>query len=172
MLPVLYGIPAIIFPHLSKLSKQSEEVFYPKKKMNWLLLLASAIVATVAWTVISVVPNYKAARSIGFPIVISPVSTLSPFWILTYRVFPSILTLKRLPFGLGTWARCTYMGWSFQDKHALHDELGHIFTIVTPGGNEVIVADPETAQTVFARRKDFIKPAMMYGMHIFSGPFR
>ncbi|KAL8796096.1 MAG: hypothetical protein Q9195_001428 [Heterodermia aff. obscurata] len=37
------------------------------------------------------------------------------------------------------------MGWSFDDKHALHDELGDAFIVVTPGGNEVVIANPETA---------------------------
>ena len=55
------------------------------------------------------------------------------------------------------------MGWSFDDKHALHDELGDVFIVVTPGGNEVVVADPETAHVVFSRRKEYIKPAAMYG---------
>ena len=55
------------------------------------------------------------------------------------------------------------MGWSFDDKHALHDQLGDAFTLVTPGGNEVVIADPETARVVFSRRKEYIKPAVMYG---------
>ncbi|KAL8662846.1 MAG: hypothetical protein Q9202_004360 [Teloschistes flavicans] len=54
------------------------------------------------------------------------------------------------------------MGWSFQDKHQLHDELGPLFTLVTPAGNEVTVADPQVAHAVLARRKDYIKPAVMY----------
>lgn len=56
------------------------------------------------------------------------------------------------------------MGWSFQDKHKLHDKLGPLFTLVTPAGNEVTVADPQAAHAVLARRKDYIKPAIMYGM--------
>ncbi|KAL8702464.1 MAG: hypothetical protein Q9201_004369 [Fulgogasparrea decipioides] len=54
------------------------------------------------------------------------------------------------------------MGWAFQDKHQLHDELGPLFTLVTPAGNEVTVADPAAAHAVLARRKDYIKPAVMY----------
>ncbi|KAL9582917.1 MAG: hypothetical protein Q9212_003017 [Teloschistes hypoglaucus] len=54
------------------------------------------------------------------------------------------------------------MGWSFQDKHKLHDELGPLFTLVTPAGNEITVADPGVAHTVLVRRKDYIKPAIMY----------
>lgn len=90
-------------------------------------------------------------------------SPLNPFWILTYRFFPFVLWLKHLPFGLGKWARCTALGWAFQDKHALHDELGPIFVIVAPSGNEVTVADAQATHTIFSRRKDFIKPAAMYG---------
>ncbi|KAL8896183.1 MAG: hypothetical protein Q9192_003221 [Flavoplaca navasiana] len=54
------------------------------------------------------------------------------------------------------------MGWAFQDKHKLHDEIGPIFTLVTPAANEVTIADPEAAHAVLARRKDYIKPAVMY----------
>ncbi|KAL6720095.1 hypothetical protein ACLMJK_002016 [Lecanora helva] len=130
--------------------------------MNWTLLLASLILASFSWTFISIIQNYLTARNIDLPIVISPVSPLNPIWILTWRTFPSVLSLRHLPFGLGKWTRCTYMGWTFQDKHALHDELGPVFVIVTPGGNEVIVADPDAAHIVLSRRKEFIKPAIMY----------
>lgn len=132
-------------------------------KMNLLFVLASVIFALFSWTLISGISNYNAARKIGFPIVISPVSPMNPFWILTYRVFPKVLLLQYLPFGLGTWARCTYMGWAFQDKHALHDELGQIFVIVTPSGNEVTMADHQAVHMVMSRRKEFIKPAFIYG---------
>ena len=130
--------------------------------MNWLIVLLTVPLALLAWTLNGLIENFKSARRIGFPIVISPVSTLNPFWILTYRAAPAVLRLRCLPFGLGTWARCMYMGWQFDDKHALHDEFGPVFTIVTPAGNEVIVADPQTAHHVLAKRKAFIKPAVMY----------
>lgn len=57
------------------------------------------------------------------------------------------------------------MGWMFNDKYALHQELGPVFIIVTPDGNEVIVADPQVTHTILSRRKEFVKPAAMYGMH-------
>lgn len=133
--------------------------------MNLISVLASIIFALFAWTLLSLLSNYNAARKIALPVVISPVSPLNPLWNLMYRVFPSILSLKHLPFGLGTWARCTYMGWSFHDKHALHDELGPLFTVVTPGENEIIVADPQATHTILSRRKEFIKPAVMYGRY-------
>lgn len=131
--------------------------------MVFLLIVATCILASFSWTCLCIYRNYVIARRIGLPIVISPVSTLNPFWILLWRGFPAILSLKHLPFGLGTWARCTSMGWAFQDKYRIHHELGPIFTIVTPAGNEVTVADPEAAHAVLTRRKDYIKPAVMYG---------
>ena len=131
--------------------------------MNLIVVLASIILASLSWTFFSFISYYNTARKIALPVVISPVSPLNPLWILTYRAFPWVLSLKHLPFGLGTWARCTYLGWQYHDKHALHDELGRVFMIVTPSGNEVSVADSQATHTIFSRRKDFIKPAVMYG---------
>ncbi len=132
--------------------------------MHWFFALTTIIFALLAWTIVSIISNYVAARKIGLPVIISPVSPLNPLWILTYRAFPYVLKLRRLPFGLGQWARCTFLGWNFNEKYALHDELGPVFVIVTPGGNEVTVADPQAADSVLAHRKEFIKPAAMYGM--------
>lgn len=132
--------------------------------MDWSFVLASIIFAFLSWTIISISLNYTAARKMGLPVIISPVSPLNPLWILTYRTFPSILSLSRLPFGLGKWARCTFLGWTFNDKHALHDELGPVFVVVTPGGNEVTVADSHATHDILSHRKEFIKPAAMYGM--------
>ncbi len=138
--------------------------------MHWALVGLTLLLAPGIWTFLATVHNYAIARRIGFPIIVSPVSTLNPFWILFYRIFPPILSLKILPYGFGTWARCTYIGWQFDDKHALHSQLGPIFTIVTPGGNEVIVADPSATHTIFAQRKNFIKPAIMYDQLNIFGP--
>ena len=131
--------------------------------MNLIFVLASIILASLSWTFFSFISYYNTARKIGLPVIISPVSLLNPLWILTYRAFPWVLLLKHLPFGLGRWARCTYMGWQFHDKYTLHNELGPVFIIVTPSGNEISVADSQATHTIFSRRKDFIKPAVMYG---------
>lgn len=134
--------------------------------MALIIFFATCLLAVGLWTSLSILQNFKAACRIGLPTVISPVSPLNPFWVLLYRTFPSILASRKLPYGLGTWARCTPMGWAFQDKHQLHDELGPLFTLVTPAGNEVTVADPAVAHAVLARRKDYVKPAILYGMRI------
>ena len=132
--------------------------------MTVLVALISGVLAWVIWTFISLLSNYKAARRIGLPVIISPVSSLNPLWILTYRALPILPLLEYLPFGLGTWSKCTYMGWNFDDKYALHEELGRAFTLVTPSLNEVWIAEPDAAHVVLSRRKEYIKPANMYRM--------
>lgn len=140
--------------------------------MDWFFVLTAITFAFLSWTIISISSNYAAARKIGLPMIISPVSSLNPLWILTYRTFPSVLSLSHLLFGLGRWARCTVMGWAFMDKHALHDELGPLFVIVTPGGNEVTVADPQTTHSILSHRKEFINRAAMYGRGIRNTDYR
>ena len=130
--------------------------------MAWLFMFGTAFTAYSIWRVISLLINHRTARHIGLPIVISPVSPLQPFWALFHRYLPLKL-LQSLPWGLGTFARCSYLGWSFQDKCAIHKELGDVFVLVSPGINEVIVADPEAVHSILARRKEYIKPAAMYG---------
>ena len=125
--------------------------------------LVSLFGASCIWSALSLARNHAIDRKIGFPIIVSPVTSLNPFWIIFGRTCPSVLNLlKRLPLGRGVWARCTYIGWCFDDKHALHCKYGSVFIIVTPGGNEIIVANPAIAHKIFARRKEFIKPAIVY----------
>lgn len=84
--PRLQDSRNLIFDLPQTLSKHC----YPSQqaKMNLLFVLASVIFALLSWTLISGISNYNAARKIGFPIIISPVSPMNPFWILTYRIFP------------------------------------------------------------------------------------
>ena len=134
--------------------------------MAFLYLFSTAAVAWVAWTLVSLLVNYLAARKLTLPIIISPLNALNPLWMLVQKLFPVLITiLPKLPFGLGKWARCTYMGWTFQDKYALHVELGLVFVLVTPSGNELWVADPDVAHMVFAKRKEYHKPTAMYSKY-------
>ena len=50
----------------------------------------------------------------------------------------------------------------FDDKYALHKELGPAFVVVSPGGNDVFVADAEATHDVTKRWKDFVKPKEIY----------
>ena len=132
--------------------------------MAWFSLLIGTVVAWALWQGNSLFNNYTAARQIGFPIIISPVSALNPLWFLTQKVFPVRSVLKRLPFGLGRWVTVSYLGWTFDDNYTVHMELGDTIAVVNPSYVEIFTANPDAAYEILTRRKDFIKPAMMYGV--------
>lgn len=130
--------------------------------MAWILIASSAVVAWIAWTAVSLFANFKLARQVGLPIIISPVSSLDPIWILAYRFLPIIRLLKLLPFGWGNFARCTSIGWHFGEKYALHEQFGDAFILVTPSTNELVLADPDATTEVLGHRKEYPKPAVVY----------
>ena len=131
--------------------------------MSWLFVFESSLAAYFLWSVISLLRNYIAVRKVGLPIFVIPINPENPIWILLYRNLPVLPLLMSLPLDMGKFARCSYMGWQFQDKQALHRELGDAFILVTPGMNDLYVANPETAYSILGRRKDFIKPTVLYG---------
>ena len=133
--------------------------------MAMFAIFSGAVICWILWTLASLSSNYKAARRIGLPVIVSPVSSLNPLWLISIRTFPILPLLKSLPFGLGKWARCAYPGWNFEDKYELHKELGGAFTLVTPTVNEWWIADPDAAYAILSARKDFIKPALIYSTY-------
>lgn len=131
--------------------------------MHGLVLLSTCVLTAVAWKTISLLRSYTEARRIGLPIILSPTRTLSPLWIILCKATPIVPLLQWLPLNLGRWAKVTYMGWQFDDKNAIHQELGPAFVLCTPGLNEVHLADPSAVHMVLTHRKEFIKPSIMYG---------
>lgn len=132
---------------------------------SWYLFsLGSALVVWLGWTFVSLFRNYNVARRIGYPIVISPVHPYNIVWMVSRRALLDDATAPNLPSGLGKWTRCGHLSWMFHDNYALHEELGKIFVLVTPSGNQIIVADPEVALSIMMRRKDFVKSTEMYSM--------
>lgn len=132
---------------------------------SWYLYsLGTAILVWLIWTFVSLFTNYKLARRMGYPIVISPVYPFNLVWILMRMAFLDDPTSPGLPSALGKWTRCSHLAWMFHDTYAMHEELGKVFVLVTPKVNQIIIADPSVAYSVMLRRKEFIKPIDMYGM--------
>jgi hypothetical protein len=129
----------------------------------YLYLLGTAVVAWLLQRFISLFANYRIARGIGYPIIISPVHMMDVVWIIAWKAFTVRRISQYLPGGLGRWARCTYPGWAFHDRYALSQELGKVVVLVTPKGNSVIIADHK-AFFMISRRKEYIKPKDMYSM--------
>ena len=124
--------------------------------------------AYLAWTVFVIAQNYLVARKIGLPILISPVNPAGPLWLSTKEILRPIF--ERLPFGLGEWSSLSHPGWTFPQGFKIHERYGEAFIIVSPGGNDVILAAPTAADDVMRRRNDFIKDPSKYSMLDIYGP--
>ncbi|KAE8152066.1 cytochrome P450 monooxygenase [Aspergillus avenaceus] len=106
--------------------------------------------------------NWKRARRLGMPVIVSPVTTGSLLWlVVVYSIrHGSIPTyLHRLPY-----VRVMRISWSVQEKQAVHKELGKLFIRVTPTDCELFVADRVLAKQILQRRDDFQKPRQMMEM--------
>lgn len=110
--------------------------------------------------VIRLATNHNNALKTGLPFVMSPVDPMHPLWVISQKMFLPLL--KRLPFGLGAFTRYSVRGWVYYDKYKMHAELGDAWINVTPGENMLFIADPDAANDVFSRRKDFVKPIRLY----------
>jgi hypothetical protein len=128
------------------------------------LLFSLLPIFYVLYTIANLHTYHKSLRHLPIPIFISPVSPINPIWTsFRTRLIPLV---NKLPFGLGAFARMSYFGWSFDDKYAVHEELGDLVGLVTPGGNELHVADAEAMVEIMARRRDFPKPVELYSEYL------
>lgn len=126
-----------------------------------LILLASWLV----WSTAALLRNLRAAKKVGFPIVISAISNQNPLWMVFGRLFAP--ALSRLPRSIRELAFYNTHDWSYRDQGRVHDRLGPIIMHVSPGTNELLVADADLCDFVLSKRKEFIKPVSLLGVLCF-----
>ncbi|RYP41934.1 hypothetical protein DL767_000671 [Monosporascus sp. MG133] len=140
--------------------------------MAWLTILLGIALLLATVTVIStsarLLQNYWAARTIGVPIRIIPISPLNPFWVLLDRKVLSFF--RRLPFGDNSFTRYNWRGWEVEDRYRSHSEMGDIWVLVTPFKNWVYISDPEALMSVFRRGADFPRPVFVNEILNVFGP--
>ncbi|KAI0200589.1 cytochrome P450 [Astrocystis sublimbata] len=124
-----------------------------------LSILSLSVVTVLATAGINLLNNYSAARKIGVPIRIIPISPLNPFWVLVDRHVLSVL--RRLPFGDNSFTRYNWRGWEVEDRYRSHHEMGDIWVLVTPLKNWVYISDPDALMSVFRRGTDFPRPVFV-----------
>lgn len=74
--------------------------------MMWNLWACALVLVPLWWTISSAVgfaKNYKTAQRMGLPIVVSPVHTTNPIWLMLQPTLGS--ALLKSPLGLGKWVR-------------------------------------------------------------------
>ncbi|KAH9870199.1 hypothetical protein J1614_007122, partial [Plenodomus biglobosus] len=117
-------------------------------------LVASLLGFYFLSSAIALIRNLSKARSIGIPVVWSPISPFNPFWILFNKRLSPIL--QRLPFGLGDWTKHNSLDWTWIDRadrnSALHQTHGETFVHVTPREIEIHTRDPSVSDQVLKKR--------------------
>lgn len=117
--------------------------------LAWLLYLTSSFVR-----------NYRRVAKLGLPIVCSLINPLSPLWMISQKAIGPIC--RALPFGLGSFLGYNRTGWEYHEQLKLHAELGDAWFYVSTGRNQLMIANAEAVEEVFARRQDFQKPVFLY----------
>lgn len=132
----------------------------------WQRYAFAAVLAFVGWSAAAFVRNLCLARRTGLPVLISPVSRMNFIWVIIQE--PVQPLLKRLPFGLGSFNRFATLTWWFKDRYRLHEEYGKVFLIVSPGALELISADPEVTNQIYAKRFEIDKTTDLLGKPVIN----
>jgi len=109
----------------------------------------------LSWYISALPHYYKLAKKSGLPIHFTPVNPSNPLWL----VIASLLgysTLERfLPKFVFDRIKLTIVGWEARCYHEVNERWGAVFILVSPGCNTIFVSDPEVADAILTRRKDF-----------------
>ena len=128
--------------------------------MMFILSIVTITLGLYLWSLTSLLQNYRKAKRVGLPVLVTPITLNNPIWLLSSSYIEPIL--KRIPFGLTNFVHYSTQAWTFNDKYYLHAKYGAAFIIVSPDVIQVILADAAAAEDVFSRRKAFIKDSATY----------
>jgi hypothetical protein len=125
--------------------------------MQWFLVLSTLTLLYALSTVWAFAKTFLAARKSGFPSYLSPANPSNPIWMIS-QVFLRPILANILPAAAFERINIAIYGWEFRGRYATHAKYGASFMYVTPGANELWVADEEIANAILARRNDFLMP--------------
>lgn len=120
-----------------------------------IVYMLCAILPYVIWNLQSWFKNYLEARKTGFPILITPANTSNILWMLFSIPLRSFMS-RTLPSSLFGRLDPAIYGWEYKSRWRIFERIGSgAFILVTPGKNELMVADPEIMHAIYSRRNDF-----------------
>lgn len=121
-----------------------------------LYAVITIILVHVFWNVVGLVKNIRKARSIGVPVVWTPVRPDNPLWVVTSNFL--IPFIRRLPFG--GWADYSTVSWYWSDRQngcEIHRKYGKVFAHAMPGQLAIHTSDPAMIHQVVNDRRHFQK---------------
>jgi cytochrome P450 len=105
--------------------------------------------------------NYLIARKTGLRLIISPITPFELPWHILPAIFNSWVKRQR-------WFRALDQTCAWQDKNALHEELGLCFMHVSPGMNMLCTSDAVAIDHVFKNMNTFVKPEVFKTLDFFG----
>jgi hypothetical protein len=116
------------------------------------------LLSVVVWYLSAVPRLYKEAKSTGLPVYFSLISPSNTLWLIAGSVVGYSTLSRLIPGFLFDRIRYTILGWSFRYQPDANSSLGNTFVLCSPGSNSIYISDPDMAQAVLMRRKDFGRP--------------
>lgn len=130
---------------------------FPSAAAMFISLLA-LIVAAWGFTTLGLplFRNWSIAQRLKVPVIVCPI----PRHGRMSRRFQALFKAKILLSwrGIFPFLRILRPNWPFLEKHAIFEDYGDVFAIVTPARCELFIADTKAARQILMRKKDFPKP--------------
>ncbi|KAF2964629.1 hypothetical protein GQX73_g8934 [Xylaria multiplex] len=123
------------------------------------LFCVGAALAYVIWTIVCLEANVYKATGLKVPIVRLPIDSNNVIWILLQPHVWKVLDI--LPFDWSSYprfVRFSRRGWYFAERARIHEEIGHVWALVTPVAINIHFADPDAIHDIVKRRGDFQRP--------------
>ena len=105
--------------------------------------------------------NYRKAKAIGLPVLLTPVDPSNVPWILCSSWLEPLLR-KCLPFDMKNFVDYNTRDWNYDKIFALQERIGDTFIIVSPRQIRVFTANAKAADDLCRRRRDFVKAVALY----------
>ncbi|PGH11916.1 hypothetical protein AJ79_04608 [Helicocarpus griseus UAMH5409] len=118
------------------------------------LILVPFLLFTI-YRIYNLIKHYVAARKLGLPIILLPVSFEDVWWMPLRPLFSWV---EHLPFGLGSWYAYTELGWPTIDGYRTPQRLGETFILCSPFGIQINTCYPPAVNLIFRDPKDWKVP--------------
>lgn len=118
------------------------------------LQVGATLIATYwLYTVFRIIKNYIKARKCGFPIFITPVDQTSPFWLI---FSPLVLPICKRLLPCAIWRPLDLSTYGFEWRDFVSGRTRPpAWMLIGPGKIDLFVEDPEIANTILSKRKQY-----------------
>ncbi|KAK8124366.1 cytochrome P450 monooxygenase [Apiospora kogelbergensis] len=121
------------------------------------MLLASCLLAYVAWSAVCLEINVRKARALKIPIVRIPFSMNNNVWMVVQPLVWKVL-------------KCLLPSIPLELLSRFCALFGPVWALVSPGGIHMHFSDPDAIQDILSRWRDFVRPIYKYQMLAVYGP--